>query len=137
MYPEELTGSITPENLKVEYKARLDRNNPQNWIITVSGFSNAAGGTFYIGAEDKTLKLMPCFKDLVFPLTGRRRNSGFTDSNQRTFLDAHPVRFCRRVYQRKLQGFPFLSSCLSVSFFRISPISTSMQMACSSICGGQ
>ena len=29
MYLEELTGSITLENLEVECKARLDRNNPQ------------------------------------------------------------------------------------------------------------
>ncbi len=28
MYLEELTGSITLENLEVECKARLDRNNP-------------------------------------------------------------------------------------------------------------
>ena len=58
MYLEELTGSITLENLEVECKARLDRNNPQSWIKTVGGFSNAAGGTFYIGAEDKTFKLI-------------------------------------------------------------------------------
>ena len=58
MYLEELTGSITLENLDVECKARLDRNNPQSWIKTVGGFSNAAGGTFYIGAEDKTFKLI-------------------------------------------------------------------------------
>ena len=45
MYLEELTGSITLENLDVECKARLDRNNPQSWIKTVGGFSNAAGGT--------------------------------------------------------------------------------------------
>ena len=32
MYLEELTGSITLENLEVECKARLDRNNPQSWI---------------------------------------------------------------------------------------------------------
>ena len=48
MYLEELTGSITLENLEVECKARLDRNNPQSWIKTVGGFSNTAGGTFYI-----------------------------------------------------------------------------------------
>ena len=55
MYPEELTGSITPENLEVEYKARLDRNNPQSWIKTVGGFSNAAGGTFYILLQESFL----------------------------------------------------------------------------------
>ena len=58
MYLEELTGKITLENLEVECKARLDRSNPQSWIKTVGGFSNATGGTFYIGAEDKTFKLI-------------------------------------------------------------------------------
>ena len=58
MYLEELTGSITLENLEVECKAWLDRNNPQSSIKTVGGFSNAEGGTFYVGAEDKTFKLI-------------------------------------------------------------------------------
>ena len=57
MRPEELTGRITPENREVECKARLDRSNPQSRIKTVGGFSNATGGTFYTGAEDKTFKL--------------------------------------------------------------------------------
>ena len=58
MYLEELTGNITLENVEVECKARLDRSNPQSWIKTVGGFSNATGGTFYIGTEDKTFKLI-------------------------------------------------------------------------------
>lgn len=58
MYLEELTGNITLENTEVECKARLNRSNPQSWIKTVGGFSNAMGGTFYIGAEDKTFKLI-------------------------------------------------------------------------------
>ncbi len=58
MYLEELTGNITLENSEVECKARLDRSNPQSWIKTVGGFSNAAGGTFFIGAEDKTLLVL-------------------------------------------------------------------------------
>ena len=58
MFLEELTGSIAMENLEVECNVRLDRTNPLGWIKTVGGFSNASGGTFYIGAEDKTLKLI-------------------------------------------------------------------------------
>ena len=80
---------------------------------------------------------MPSLQDFVLPLTGRRRNSSFTDSNQRSFLYTHPGRFCRRVYQRYFQGFQFLSCCPFTSFIRVSPISSSIQMACSSICGGQ
>ena len=59
MYLEELTGNIMLENIEVECKARLDRSNPQSWIKTVGGLSNASGGTFYIGVEDKTFKLIP------------------------------------------------------------------------------
>ena len=58
MYLEELTGSIRLEGFETECKARLDRNNPQNWVKTVGGFSNAAGGTLYLGVEDKSLKLI-------------------------------------------------------------------------------
>ena len=56
MYLEELTGSIKLENLEVECRACLDRQNPQGWIKTVGGFSNIPGGIFYIGVEDKTFK---------------------------------------------------------------------------------
>lgn len=58
MYLEELTGSFSPEGLEVECKARLDRNNPQGWIKTVGGFSNTVGGTFFIGVEDKSFRLI-------------------------------------------------------------------------------
>lgn len=58
MYLEELTGSIRLEGFETECKARLDRNNPQNWVKTVGGFSNAAGGTLYLGVEDKSFKLI-------------------------------------------------------------------------------
>ena len=58
MYLEELIGDIRLEGLEVEYKARLDRNDPLGWLKTVGGFSNASGGTFYIGVEDKSGKLI-------------------------------------------------------------------------------
>lgn len=56
MYLEELTASIKLENLEVECRARLDRQNPQGWIKTVGGFLNTPGVIFYIGVEDKTFK---------------------------------------------------------------------------------
>ncbi len=58
MYLEELIGSIRLEDSEVECKARLDRNNPLSWVKTIGGFSNAAGGTIYIGVEDKSFKLI-------------------------------------------------------------------------------
>ena len=58
MYLEELTGSIRMEDSETEYKARLDRSNPQGWLKTVCGFSNSSGGTLFIGVEDKSLKLI-------------------------------------------------------------------------------
>ena len=48
MYLEELTGIIKLENLEIECKVCLDRSNPQSWIKTFDGFSNAMGGTFYM-----------------------------------------------------------------------------------------
>ena len=58
MYLEELTGRIQLENHEMECKARLDRENVQGWLKTVCGFSNAEGGTLFIGVEDKSNKLI-------------------------------------------------------------------------------
>lgn len=40
------------------HKARLDRDNVLGWLKTVAGFANANGGSLYIGAEDKSHKLL-------------------------------------------------------------------------------
>ncbi|MBR0463121.1 MAG: putative DNA binding domain-containing protein [Clostridia bacterium] len=58
MYLEELTGSIRLEDQEIECKARLDRIKPQGWLKTVCGFSNAGGGTLFLGVEDKSFKLI-------------------------------------------------------------------------------
>ncbi|MBR2812785.1 MAG: putative DNA binding domain-containing protein, partial [Solobacterium sp.] len=58
MFLEELTGSILLEDNKTEYKARLDRSNTQGWLKSICGFANAEGGTFFIGVEDKSGKLL-------------------------------------------------------------------------------
>ncbi len=92
MYLEELTGSITPENLEVECKARLDRNNPQSWIKTVGGFSNAAGGTFYIGAEDRTFKLIGfTSKDSIFARSMNRAGNNSYGHHKDGFHARHAV----------------------------------------------
>ncbi len=46
------------ESFNIETKARLDRDDIQGWLKTVSGFANAEGGFLYIGVEDKTNKLI-------------------------------------------------------------------------------
>ncbi len=46
------------ENMNMETKARLDRTNIEGWLKTVAGFSNAEGGSFFIGVEDGTSKLI-------------------------------------------------------------------------------
>lgn len=53
IYPE-----FNVENGTYESKARLDRDNTLGWLKTVAGFSNAKGGYFVVGAEDKTNKLI-------------------------------------------------------------------------------
>ena len=58
MYLEELLGNIRLEDTETEYKERLDRDNPQGWLKTICGFSNASGGIIYVGVEDKSLKLI-------------------------------------------------------------------------------
>ncbi len=58
MYLEELTGQVRLEDHETECKARLDRNDAQGWLKTVCGFSNAEGGTLFIGVEDKSNKLI-------------------------------------------------------------------------------
>ena len=46
------------ENLNIECKSRLNRENPEGWLKTIAGFSNADGGSFFIGVEDKSNKLI-------------------------------------------------------------------------------
>ena len=58
MFIEELVGSVHLEDHECEYKAKLDRSNTLGWLKTIAGFGNASGGTFYIGVEDKSHKLI-------------------------------------------------------------------------------
>ena len=46
------------ETVNMETKARLDRNNIEGWLKTVAGFSNAEGGSIFIGVEDGSSKLI-------------------------------------------------------------------------------
>ena len=57
MYLEELVDTILLEDIEVEYKSRLNREDVLGWLKTIAGFSNAQGGRFYIGVEDKTCVL--------------------------------------------------------------------------------
>lgn len=58
MYLEEIEKNIGFEGVEFECKARLNRDEPIGWLKTIAGFSNATGGRFYIGVEDKTNKLI-------------------------------------------------------------------------------
>ena len=58
MYLEELMGSVGLEDQELECKARLDRENTNDWLKTICGFSNANGGVMLIGVEDKSNKLV-------------------------------------------------------------------------------
>ena len=58
MFLEELTGALHFEGKDYECKLILDRENTLGWLKTIAGFSNADGGTLYIGVEDQTNKLI-------------------------------------------------------------------------------
>ena len=46
------------ESINIECKARLNGDEPEGWLKTIAGFSNAEGGSFFIGVEDKSNKLI-------------------------------------------------------------------------------
>ena len=58
MFLDELLGQVNLESSETEYKRQLEREKTENWLKTVAGFSNAEGGTLYIGVEDGTHKLI-------------------------------------------------------------------------------
>lgn len=58
MYLEQVIETSVIEDLNMECKARLDRNDIVGWIKTIAGFANAEGGIFFIGVEDKSNKLI-------------------------------------------------------------------------------
>ena len=58
MYLEEVIDDIQLECDRFECKSKLNREDVVGWLKTIAGFSNACGGDFYIGVEDKTNKLI-------------------------------------------------------------------------------
>ena len=46
------------ESVNIECKSRLNREDTEGWLKTIAGFSNAEGGSFFIGVEDKSNKLI-------------------------------------------------------------------------------
>lgn len=46
------------ENGAFDCKAKLNRENTLSWMKTVCGFSNAEGGTLFIGVEEESFKLI-------------------------------------------------------------------------------
>lgn len=49
---EELIGYKAIENEEVEFKRRLEQNEPLSWLKCVAGFANTHGGTLYLGVSD-------------------------------------------------------------------------------------
>ena len=58
MYLEEIIEDIQLESDKFESKAVLNRDDVVGWLKSIARFTNASGGDFYIGVEDKTNKLI-------------------------------------------------------------------------------
>ena len=65
MYLEELLNKDILEDDKIECKQSLNRTDILDWLKTIAGFSNADGGTMYIGVADKTNKLIGFSKEEV------------------------------------------------------------------------
>ena len=55
---DELLGLRQFESSTMECKAKLNRDDVVGWLKSIAGFANANGGTFFIGVEDKTNKLI-------------------------------------------------------------------------------
>lgn len=58
MLLDEVTEVSAIENINMECKSRLSREDVEGWLKTIAGFSNAEGGSFFIGVEDKTNRLI-------------------------------------------------------------------------------
>ncbi len=57
MYLEELPGVGRLDGRSSAWTARLDREDGIGWLKTIAGLANAAGGDFYLGAEEETGRL--------------------------------------------------------------------------------
>ena len=55
---EEIYPNYKIENLEYECKSILNRDNTLDWLKTVCGFSNAKGGSLFLGVENGTNKLI-------------------------------------------------------------------------------
>ena len=58
MLLEDIVKVSPIESMNMECKARLNRDDVEGWLKTIAGFSNAEGGSFFIGVEDKSCKLI-------------------------------------------------------------------------------
>lgn len=58
MLLSEIFNELKVENKTFECKTKLNRTDVLGWLKTIAGFSNADGGIFILGVEDKTNKLI-------------------------------------------------------------------------------
>lgn len=58
MLLDEIVKISAMESINIECKSRLNRDETEGWLKTIAGFSNAEGGSFFIGVEDKSNKLI-------------------------------------------------------------------------------
>ena len=58
MFLKEIAVVSELESFDLECKSRLNREKVEGWLKTIAGFSNCSGGSFFIGVEDKTHKLI-------------------------------------------------------------------------------
>lgn len=58
MLLNELFSQYKVENKNLECKEKLSKENILDWLKTIAGFANAKGGTFILGVENSTNKLI-------------------------------------------------------------------------------
>jgi len=63
MLLEQLTGEMHSSDHEHEYLSVLDHENVLGWVMSVAGFSNADGGTLFIGVDPQTHLLIGFERD--------------------------------------------------------------------------
>ncbi len=84
MVLSDIIGGLIYENAETECKSILDRSDVVGWLKSVAGFANAAGGTLYVGVEDKTNKL------IGFDMKAADNERNFFNNQVNEHLIPHP-----------------------------------------------
>lgn len=85
MFLNELFNEFKVEDKNLECKEKLNRENTLDWLKTIAGFANAKGGTFILGVENTTNKL------IGFEFENIDREKQFFYNNIKEHFDTLPI----------------------------------------------